>query len=240
MKILTFDIEVTPTTVYTWDLWPNGLSHDNIVQEWSIICAAYKYLGKSKVYGIKVKKVGDDKELTRELREVLADADVIIGHNIDKFDVKKFNARLIYHGLQPLPKLTTIDTRKVAKQTATFLSNRLDYLGKHLLGEGKMHVDYQLWLDVMKGSRVAVNKMMRYNKVDVIRNEQLYLKLRPYMKTHPHIGVMLNKDRGTCPKCGSTHLQKRGYSITNAGIKYHRLQCQQCGGCTQIPVKQFK
>lgn len=243
-KILTFDIETTPIQSYTWDLYPNAISHDSIISDFSLICAAWKYLGEKEVYDVCITKVHDDYKVVKKLRDVLADADIVIGHNIDKFDLRKLNARLVYHKLKPLPKLVTIDTRKVAKKIGAFTSNRLDYLGKHLLGQGKLHVDYQLWLDIMSGNKVklkaALDIMLPYNRVDVIRNEELYLRFRPYMNAHPHVGVLKQKEKHSCTKCGSENTQKRGTSITNTGAKYQRLQCQDCGGWHQITVKAIK
>lgn len=239
MKIITFDIETTPVMSYTWDLYPTAISHDSIVSDWSIICACYKEVGKDKVHALKIKKVGDDYQVVKQLAEVLSSADVIVGHNIDKFDIKKLKARLIYHRLPPLPKLYTIDTRKKAKEAA-FTSNRLDYLMKFLTGQGKMHVDYQLWLDVMKGSKIAVNKMVEYNKVDVIRNEELYLILRPYMNAHPHSGVAKGHTKEACPKCGSTKTHHQGVRVTVTGGKQQRIKCQDCGSWHHVPFKQIK
>lgn len=237
--IVTFDIETTPIIAYSWDLYPNALSHDNIIQDWSIICAAWKEVGKDKVDLVSIKKVGDDYHVVKTLRDVLANADIIVGHNIDKFDMKKLNTRLIYHRLPPLPKIPTIDTRKKAKEAA-FTSNRMDYLCKFLFGEGKMPVHYDLWLDVMRGSKKAIKKMGEYNKVDVIRNEELYLLLRPYMKSHPHVAVLLNGEKTSCPKCGSTKLHKQKIRVTAAGGKYQGYQCQDCGSYHQTPVKKIE
>lgn len=243
-KIVTFDIETTPIQSYTWDLYPTAISHDSIISDFSIICAAWKYLGKTEVHDVRITKVHDDYKVVKKLRDVLADADIIIGHNIDKFDLKKLGARLVYHKLPPLPKLVTIDTRKVAKKIGAFTSNRLDYLGKHLLGQGKLHVDYQLWIDIMSGNKAklkaALEIMLPYNRVDVIRNEELYLRFRPYMNTHPHVGVLQERQKIACTKCGSPNTQKRGTSVTNTGTKYQRYQCQNCGGWHQVPYKQTK
>lgn len=240
LKIVTWDIETTPVTAYSWDLYPNAISHDSIVQDWSIICSSWKYLGNPKIYATAIKDVGDDYEVVKTTRDILAAADIIVGHNIDKFDVRKLKARIAYHKISPLPKLITIDTRKVAKEVGGFTSNRLDYLGKFLLGQGKMHVDYQLWLDIMNGSKTAVKKMVEYNKVDVVRNEEIYLHLRPYMNRHPHVAVIQNGHKLDCPKCGSTSLQKRGFAITLGGNKQQRLQCNSCGGWHNVPLKAIK
>lgn len=236
--IITFDIETAPITAFTWDLYPKFLSIDNIVEDWFIISACWKVLGKPKVHSVVIDTLKDDYNVCKTLRDALAQADAIVGHNSDKFDIKKLNARLIYHKIAPLPQIPQIDTCKEAKKVAYFTSNKLDYLGKHLLGSGKVHVDYSLWLRVMAGSKKALKEMVDYNKVDVVRDEELYLRLRPYMKNHPHIGVMQGTDRLiSCPKCGSTDIKKNGIRISAAGVKKQECQCQSCGGFHRVPFK---
>jgi hypothetical protein len=169
---------------------------------------------------------------------VLANADMIIGQNIKKFDLKKLQARLIYHKLPPLPKLSIVDTLTEARKSK-FTSNRLDYLGKHLLGEGKMEVHYSLWLDVMKGSKSALKKMISYCNTDVVRNEDLYLRLRPYMLTHPHLSVMRNGSKEACNKCGG-ECKKDGVRTTVSGGKQQIYKCSNCSGYHSVPFKQTK
>src|SRR5688572_5094441 len=136
-KIIIWDVETSWVKTYTWNLWPNnGIPHDNIIEDWSILCGAWKELGKDKVHAVSVKSVGDDREVVKKLRDVISDASILIHHNGDKFDIKKLNARLIYHGLEPIAKVTTIDTLKEVKKVAAFTSNRLDYLSKFLGGTG--------------------------------------------------------------------------------------------------------
>jgi hypothetical protein len=236
-KIIVFDIETAPIVANTWSLYPKYLSHDNIISDWFIICAAWKEVGKDKVHTAKITTVGNDYEVVKTLRDALAGADAIVGHNIDKFDLKKLNTRLIVHGLEPLPKVPTIDTLKEVRKVAAFSSNRLDYLSKTLLGEGKIEVGYGLWLSVMKGSKKAINDMVAYNKVDVIRNEAVYLKLRPYMKNHPHKGVMDGEARGcSCQACGSTKIKKNGIRVSAAGVKSQEIQCKTCNHYSRVPL----
>jgi DNA polymerase elongation subunit (family B) len=237
-KIIIWDIETTPIVANVWDLKPNWLSPDNIIRDWSIICAAWKELGSKSTKAVSIHTVGDDYEVVKKLREVLADADLLIHHNGDQFDLKKFNTRLIFHSLPPIPKIPTIDTKKVAKKVAAFSSNKLDYLGKFLLGEGKVHVEYQLWLDVMAGSKKALKTMVDYNKVDVVRLEQLYERLKPYIDNHPHVGVFAGEDRlCSCRVCGSVNLKKNGVRITASGLKRQEMQCNDCGGYTRTTLE---
>jgi DNA polymerase elongation subunit (family B) len=229
-KIILWDIETTPIKAYTWDLYPKYLSHDKIDEDWSIICAAWKELGSKKTKAVSIQNVGDDYEVVKTLRDVLKDADIIIHHNGDRFDLKKLNTRLIFHNLPPLPKIHTIDTLKEARKVFAFTSNRLDYLAKFLVGEGKIHTDMTLWLDILKGSKKALKYMVEYNKVDVVRLEQVYEKLKPFMKNHPHVGALAGHDRNcSCRNCGSNHLKKNGLRVTAAGLMRQEWQCQDCG-----------
>ena len=229
MKIILWDIETTPMINYTWNLYPERISHDSIIQDWSIICGAWKELGSDKVHAVSIKTVGDDYDVVKKLREVIAGADIVVHHNGDKFDLKKLNARLISHGLDPLPSVHTVDTLKEAKKIAAFSSNRLDYLGKFLLGVGKIHVGYSLWLDIMTGSKKALKEMVAYNKADVEVLEGVYNYLLPYMKSHPHVGALKGKDKFTsCPKCGSEEIKKNGTKYTRAGLIRQECQCKKC------------
>lgn len=235
-KIILWDIETSWVKAYTWNLWPqNGIPHNNIIEDWSILCGAWKELGSDKVHAVAVSKVGDDKEVVQKLRDVLSDASIIIGHNGDKFDIKKLNARLIYHGLEPLAKIQSVDTLKEVKKIASFTSNRLDYLSKFFGGEGKLHNSPSLWVDVMNGNKKALKEMVIYNKVDVDVLEKVYLKLRPYMKAHPHVGVLKGEDRNcSCNKCGSKNIKKNGLRFTAAGIKKQEIKCKKCHGYSLV------
>lgn len=237
--ILLYDLETTTMKVHTWSLYPERISHDNIIDDWSIICAGYKWLGQ-KTQALQVSKVGDDKELCIQLREIMSKAKILVGHNSRRFDTKKFNARLIFHGLEPLPDIQQVDTLKEIKKIAAFSSNRLDYLGKVLTGKGKINTSYSLWLDVANGSKKALKDMVTYCKGDVDVLEALYLKLRPYMgQSHPHIGVINNLPKETCNKCGSDCI-KDGIRITAGGNKQQIYRCTSCGGYHRITFKQVK
>lgn len=227
---------------YTWGLFGNDyISIDNIVQDWSIICGAWKEVGSKKIHVAKITTIGDDYEVVKTIRDALAEADVIVAHNGDSFDIKKLNARIIYHKLDPLPKIIQVDTKKEAKKVAAFSSNKLDYLAKTLIGEGKLHTDMQLWKDVMAGSKKALKEMVEYNKVDVVRLEQVYERLLPYMKNPPHRGVLAGQDRNcSCKACGSTNVKYNGVRYTAAGIKKQEVKCKDCHHYSLIPFKELK
>lgn len=237
-KIVLWDIETSGITVSTWNLYPESIPHSNILQDWYIICACWKELDKDRIKSVSVlddekrfkKDSRDDYYVIKTLREMLEDANVIIGHNTDKFDMKMFNSRLIYHKLPPLPKILSIDTLKEVKKIARFTSNRLDFLGDKLGSGGKLKTSPGLWLRACNGDKAAIREMVTYNKVDVKVLEELYLRIRGYMKSHPNIAEPLTQN---CPKCDSDNVRKHKPRISATGIRYQQYQCNNCGSYFQ-------
>ena len=235
MKILLMDIETAPSKGYYFDLWKEG----NILweeSEWYMLSFSYKWLDKKSTYvkalpdySIYPRNKTEDYYLTEDLWKLLDEADMVIGHNGDKFDIRKANARFIKHGFKAPTPYKTIDTLKIARKYFKFDSNRLDALGEYLgLGRKEKTGGIQLWKDCMEGKMKAWNMMKKYNKQDVILLENVYLELRPWMHNHPNVNIV-DDDEKLCPACGSDHLQKRGFEITNSGLtKYQRYQCQDC------------
>lgn len=227
MKILLLDIETSLMSASTFHLYPKYIPHTAIIKDWHIICWAAKWLNSDTIYSGKCDKDFDDKKCTQKLRDMVAKADVVVGHNSDKFDLKKLNTRCIKHGINPFPKPVSIDTLKSARKEFGFTSNRLDYLGKYLGVGGKLETTPFLWDRVLAGDYKAVGEMLEYNKRDVTLLEDVYLKMRPYIRNHPNHNVWRDLDH-CCPNCGSVDISKWGFYRTQAG-RYQRYVCESCG-----------
>ncbi len=90
-----------------------------------------------------------DKKLLQDFIKVANEADELIGHNGDKFDLAWIRTRCLFHRIEMFPTYNTIDTLKIARSKFRFNSNRLDYIGKFLgLGQ-KNHTNFDLWKDIM-------------------------------------------------------------------------------------------
>lgn len=241
-KIVTLDIETAPIIASTFTLWPkNGIPAHAIIDDWWIVCASWKYLGQKKIHGVSVlddkerfrADFTDDYHVLNKLHGVLMDADIIVGHNILKFDVPRINTRFIKHGLPPIPKKKFDDTYRMAKKEFSFTSNRLDFIAEYLGCGTKLDTPTNMWSKVITGDRKTIRDMLTYNKQDVRINEEVYLKLRPYMHGGTNLSIYVDDtELGAtlkCPKCGSEHLQKRGHALLATG-KYSRYQCQTCYG----------
>ncbi len=233
-KILLLDIETSPITGLFWTLFQPTISHDDILQDWYIFCACWKWLGDDKVHSAKIADLGDDKDLCTKLKDVISSAQIVIAHNGDRFDLKKINARLIQHRLAPIPQVSTVDTLKEVRKVAAFTSNRLDFLAKILTGEGKVETKKGLWKQVLLGNRKALSDMVTYCKGDVVKLEEIYEILKPYFKSHPHVGVLLGKDRDeSCSKCGSENLSGITKTrISASGLVRVQKQCNECHSYT--------
>jgi hypothetical protein len=160
----------------------------------------------------------------------LGKADVVVAHNGIDFDFKVINGRLLFHELAPPKPYRTIDTKREVKKVSRFNSNKLDDLGKLLLNERKIKTDFDLWLDwldCINGKQKAWNRMLAYNKKDVELLERIYLKLRPWMKTHPNLTLFVPDAK--CPKCGSEKIRYDRFVTTNTRT-YQAFQCKDCGG----------
>lgn len=234
-RVLYWDLETSLELVTVFQLAHNDwIDPASIVRERYIICGSWNWDDESKIHSVSVldaprryaKDPYDDKHVVETLHKVMQEADVIIGHNGDQFDTKYLKTRILYHGLSPLPPITSIDTYKVAKSTFMFNSNKLTYISKFLkLGE-KIHTSPGLWMRILNGDKKAIKEMIVYNQHDVRLLKQVFKKLQPYVATH------LNRElfgKTGCPRCGSKHVQSRGVHRAISRV-YQRFQCQSCHG----------
>jgi hypothetical protein len=227
-KILYIDIETAPLRGFSWGIWEQDIIE--VDQDWFMLSfSAQINDGPIKVYalpdyrGYKSNKT-KDLWLCHDLYKLIDEADVVVGHNSDKFDLRKANARFIYWGFQPPAPYKTVDTLKVARKYFKFDSNRLDDLARYL-GVGRKLPTHgkQTWLGCMDGDMKAWAEMKKYNKQDVKLLHDIYDKLKNWTTNHPIMG-----DHEACPVCGSFESQSRGYNMTKAGKK-PRIMCLVCG-----------
>lgn len=233
-KIILFDIETAPNLGWFWEMWETNPI--GIKTNWHLLSFSWKYLGDERVHTHSLpdypeykKDKDDDSALARHLWEILDYADIVIAHNGDKFDVKKANARFIFHKLKPPTPYKTIDTLKVARKHFKFDSNKLDSLGKYLgVGEKLPHTGAHLWFGCMSGDKESWKLMKKYNEQDVMLLEKVYLQLRPWMTTHPNVNIY-DEFQDSCPTCGAK-VEKRGFGYAQLS-SYQRYCCKnpKCG-----------
>jgi DNA polymerase elongation subunit (family B) len=229
-KRLYFDIETSCNVVLSWNVGRKiNIDYSNIIKERAIICICYKWEDDSKVYGLTWDENQDDKLMLEEFVKIANEADELIGHNGDKFDLTWIRTRCVYHQIPMFPKYVTIDTLKIARSQFRFNSNRLDYIAKYLGIGHKIKTDFKLWKDVfLNKDKKALDYMVKYCKMDVSLLEKVHKKLSVHIAAKTHYGVIFGQDRGSCPECGSDDLVIHKRRVTSTGLKKIGYQCKTC------------
>lgn len=227
-KILTYDVETAPMLAYVFGLHKVEIGINQIVEPTRMLSWAAKWHDKPTVLWASEYHHGAE-PMVQRLHELLSEADVVVGWNSDSFDNKHARRESMLHDLGIQAPYVSVDLLKVARKTLYLPSYKLDYVAQYLgIGAKLQTGGFQLWRDCLNGDPKAWAKMVKYNKQDVVVTDGILSKLKPYI-TNLHAGLYGDDELHSCPKCGGTNLQKRGYSYTALSV-YQRYQCQQCGG----------
>lgn len=237
-RIVFIDIETAPSLGWVWGKWEQNVI--DFKADWYMLSFAWKWLGKKSVHVLGLndfpeyeKDKSNDKQLVQKLWEIFDEAEIVIAHNGDSFDILKANTRFISHTMPPPSPYKTVDTLKIARKAFKFDSNKLDELGRYLgIGRKLAHTGFHLWKGCMDGEEKSWTLMKRYNKQDIILLEKIYFLMRAWATTHPNV----NHGETACPKCGSVNVQKRGFAYT-LQRKKQRYQCLNCAGWYEGPAK---
>lgn len=236
VKVLTLDIETSPLQAYVWGLFDQTVGLNQIKEEWCILSYAAKWLGNDEVIyrdNSRQRNKEDDRRLVKDLWNLLDKADIVIGQNAKRFDVRKINARFLLLGYPPPSPYKIIDTMVEARRHFALTSNRLEWLSDKLTPtkkeKHKKFPGFELWKECLAGNPEAWAEMREYNIPDTVATEQLYLRLRPWITGHPNLGTHGDQEEGmVCPNCGGTHVIRKGTRTTQVGV-YARYRCQECG-----------
>jgi len=231
MKRLFIDIETSPNIVLSWRTgYKINITHDSILQERAIICACWKWEGQDKVHHSQWIR-GNDENVVKAVVKVMLEADEIVGHNGDRFDVPWINTRALMLGLPPVPQWKTVDTLKIAKKHFYFNSNKLDYIASVLLGTKKDKTEFDMWKAILlNNSETAMKRMVKYCKKDTALLEKVYQKLVPYATPKSHVGALYGEERWVCPWTGSDNVIKSKTRTTSRGTVQHQMQSKETGG----------
>lgn len=239
-RIAHVDIENFPNLGYTWEKYEqNVLDFERL---WSIASFAVKWdgdTGPPTCYILPDFKRAyrndpfDDSELLKKLHDIFDEADLIVGHNVDRFDIRKSNTRMMKHAHLPPVPYRTFDTLKEARKHFYFPSNKLGDLARFLgIGAKVEHEGFALWVKCMNGDREAWERMRRYNAHDVTLTQKVYYRLRPWSKSHPNITLEGGKPR-LCPVCGY-HTKFEGWrNLKSYRAKSYRCIRKSCGKTSQ-------
>lgn len=214
-RILFYDIETKPLLAYIWRLGEQAVYHHQLADQgnaYGIICISYAWNdgapAKTIDWGYKAQ---DSTKVIREFDKVIKQADITIGKNSDRFDVKHINTQRMLNGLPALPEWMdyTDDVEKQLRKFFVFPSYSLDYVSKVLGLGGKVKMEFGDWIDIVEQkNEKSFQKMLAYNRKDVEDTRAIWNKIRPHVKPKMNQATFYQDFR--CTNCGSQDLRKDG------------------------------
>ena len=230
VKRLFFDIETSPNMVYSWRIgWNITITPENIINERAIICISYKWENEDKIHTLTWDKNQCDKQMLIDFIQVANQADEMIAHNGDRFDIKWIRTRCIFHRVPMFPNYKTLDTLKKAKSGFNFNSNKLDYIAQYLgVGAKVKHSGFDMWKGVMANDKTALDEMVVYCEGDIVVLEDVFLTMQNYIKQNTHAGVLNNNLKYSCPCCSSENITLIKNNVTTMGTIKRLIECNDC------------
>ena len=229
-KRLFYDIETSYNIVKSWRVGYNlSITPEDIIHERAIITIAYKWEEDEEVTVLTWNK-GCDKDLVKQFVDIMAEADELVGHNVDRFDTKFIMGRALKHGISVLPKYQSTDTLKLAKKHFMLNSNKLDYIAQYLnIGHKVRHRGMEMWDDIiLRNDPKALEEMCEYNVHDVFLTEKVYKALMNYSLPKVNHASKQTGDKHSCPECGSEEAVLTKTYISNSGTKTRLMSCNSC------------
>lgn len=242
MKRLFWDIETSPNIGLFWQSgYKLNIPHENIIKERAVICIGYKWEGERKSHVLRWDSNQCDKSMLRQFVAITDEADELVHHYGDHFDMPWIRTRILFHRLPPIPIFKTVDTKGLASKYFYFNSNKLDYISSFLGHGKKLHTDFDLWKKiVLQKDGKALDYMCRYCGIDVKRLESVYHDLKPFIPQKTHSGVLAGKNKWSCPRCESEKVKVSKTKVTAAGTVQKQMQCLKCGGFYSINYCTFE
>lgn len=230
-RVLFFDIETAPINAYVWGTWDQTVGSNQIIEDWFVLSYAAKFMGDDRVFYLDQRfsnPITDDLQLLCGIHHLLSEADIVIGHNSDKFDLKKLNTRFLKYGLVPLGHYQKVDTLKIARKFFALTSNKLSFIADFLgcsqkKSEHSKFPGFSMWSECLKGNLEAFEEMELYNKQDVIVLEEVFNKLSPWDST---LNFQAFYQKPTC-SCGSQKFFKNGLKYQKNAV-YQMYRCSSC------------
>jgi uncharacterized protein YprB with RNaseH-like and TPR domain len=202
-----------------------------------LICMAYRWLGQRRVNVLRIDQfVGyrrdttDDGQLVGACRDVLASADMLVSWYGREgcFDAPFLRTRMLRHGVPPLPPLIHWDGQQMSRKYLRMRANRLVNMGRLLKVDMKTDFDGPTWMRAVAGHRKSLDYLVTHCRKDVDQLTDVYLRMRPYMPTHPNLNVIALKEGDVCPVCLGRNLRSNGYRF-KAAYRSRRYLCLDCG-----------
>ena len=229
MKTLVLDLETAPNQAYTWGLFKQTISLGQLKESGSVIGVGVKWHDAPKVWFYSDFHDGHQ-EMLEKVHALVDEADAIVTYNGVGFDMKWLRREWLLAGFPPPSPWKDIDLLRTVRSQFRFVSAKLANVTSELGLSGKLHhTGFDMWVKCMANDPKAWALMARYCRQDVVTTGELYDRILPWIKGHPHMGLYGDTvEQNVCSTCGSANVQKRGFAYTALG-RFQQYQCMSAG-----------
>jgi len=232
-KILLIDIETSTIKGRFWECGKQYVTPNQIIDDWFILGYSAKWLFAEETMSdfvtAKEAVLRDDKRIMQSAYKLVSEADVILGHNIKKFDMPRLRTRFFMHKFKPPMPYVLLDTLQIAWKEFSFSSSKLNYLSKIMFSKEKLHTDYDLWIRCENGDQEAIDYMEEYCKKDTELLESVYVELRPWFTSHPNLPIIIDAKEQCCPNCGGFEFTGETGHYYTPQNRFEAVRCKSCG-----------
>ena len=231
-RVLIYDIETCRVKVDTWWTGKQYINHKQLRSDAKIISIAWKWLGEDEVYSLTWDSKQCDKKMITAFLKEYNKASMVVGQNNNSFDNKWINTRSAYHKLQVDRFVKSFDIYRMAKRYFRLPSYSMAYMAKYFgLTLKQSHEGIHMWDMVEYGTKEEqkeyLQKMVDYNKGDIVTTEELYLTLKPYFASVTNNTVAKGLERWACPITGSKDVKLLKTIFTEMGTIQRVLYCEE-------------
>jgi uncharacterized protein YprB with RNaseH-like and TPR domain len=230
-RVLVYDIETCRVKVDTWWTGKQYINHNQLRSQAKIISIAWKWLGEDEVYSLTWDKNHCDKKMLVKFLKEYNKASVVVGQNNNSFDNKWINTRAAFHRLHVDRFVKSFDIYRMSKRYFRLPSYSMAYMADYFgLTLKQSHEGIHMWDMVEYGTKEEqkeyLQKMVDYNKGDIVTTEELYLTLKPYFGSVTNKAVATGLPKWACPVSGSRNVKLLKTIFTEMGTVQRILYCE--------------
>ena len=231
-KVMVYDIETSRAEFKLFWTGKQFVPHSAMKKEPKIISIAWKWVGNDEVFDLTWDKNQCDKKMVSEFLKDYNKSSMVIGQNNNSFDNKWINTRAAKHRLHVDRYVKSFDIYRMSKRYFRLPSYSMAFMARYFgLTLKQSHEGSHMWDMIEDGNKDEqaeyLQKMVDYNKGDIVTTEELYMTLKPYFGSVTNNAVKQGLPKWACPVSGSTEIKLLKTIFTEQGTVQRILFCEE-------------
>lgn len=243
-KVLVYDIETSRAVFKLFWTGKQYVHANSMTEVPKIISISWNWLGEEKIYDLTWDENHSDEDMLKKFLKEYNRADMVIGQNNDRFDNRWINARAAKYDLDVNTNIRSFDIMKEVKRAFRIPSYSMKFMCEYFgVAQKLSHEGIKMWDMIESGTpeqqKEYLQKMVDYNRGDIISTGALYYRLRKYFGHKSHLGVQNGGERWSCPDTGSNEVVLYKTTVTPAGTIQRYMESKATGVKYRITNKKY-